>query len=194
MTESGVYIGDHPIITSIEARTSVLETAVEELTGKPLWPLSEDGAPGDHAKPRSTAPELGALCQRVAALETALALPAVQAPEQWTDGQVEEFKAGWHRLASIPGARWLPPGPVLTREVVEAAVRECVTVVKPGETLVIRCRDWTPDQAEQCTEYFRYMAEAGEIPFRPLVVIGDELAVVRPEPDNSPDNQATPEG
>lgn len=142
-------------------------------------------------------PELAAmraLEDRVAALEAALAPPAVQAPEQWTDGQIEEFKAEWHRLASIPGARWLPPGPVLTREVVEAAVRECVTVVKPGETLVVRCRDWTPDQAGQYMEYFGYMAQAGEIPFRPLVVIGDEVAVVRPEPDNSPDNQTSAEG
>ena len=145
-------------------------------------------------KPPTLPPELAAmraLEERVAALESALALPAIQTPERWTGSQVEEFKAEWHRLMSMPGVHWLPPGPVLTREVVEAAVRECVAVVKPGETLVIRCRDWTPEQAEQCMEYFGYMAEAGEIPFRPLVVIGDELAVVPAGPGNSPDNQTT---
>ena len=103
-------------------------------------------------------------------------------------GQVQYMPGLEERVAALEAGgfgqhrvRVLPPGPVLTREVVEAALRECVTVVKPGETLVIRCRDWTPKQAEQCEEYLN--APWRETPFRVLVVIGDELAVVRPESD-----------
>ncbi len=120
--------------------------------------------------------------ERVAALEALLSPQITPAPE-WTPEQVEDFKAEFARLTEIPGAHWLPPGRVLTREAVEAAVRECVTVVRPGETLVIRCRDWTVDQADQCMEYFGALADAGVIPFRPLVVVGDELAVASAEPD-----------
>jgi hypothetical protein len=132
-------------------------------------------------------PELAArraLEDRVAALE-ALLLPREPG---WTDEQVAEFKAEWERhlsegpfnLRKYEPVRLLPPGPVLTSEVVEAAFRECVTVVKPGETLVIRCRDWTPGQAGQYQEYID--ADWRDLPFRVLVVIGDELGVACPEP------------
>lgn len=123
--------------------------------------------------------------ERVAALE-ALLLPREPG---WTPEQAEEFKADFERhlsegpfdLRKYEPVRLLPPGPVLTSEVIEAALRECVTVVKPGETLVIRCRDWTPGQVEQYQEYID--AEWRELPFRVLMVIGDELGIVRPEPD-----------
>lgn len=120
--------------------------------------------------------------ERVAALEALLpAEPSFQAPESWTPEQVEKFTAEWGCRKYEP-VRLLPPGPVLTVEVVEAALRECVTVVKPGETLVIRCRDWTPAQVEQYQDYVD--SAWGDLPFRVLVVIGDEFAVVPPEPDD----------
>ena len=75
-------------------------------------------------------------------------------------------------------------------EIDEAALLEAVlkvisghAVVKPGETLVIRIRDWNADQVDCYQEYLDARHQAGEIPFRPLVVIGDELAIVQPEPD-----------
>lgn len=118
--------------------------------------------------------------ERVAALE-ALLLPREPG---WTPELVEKFKAAFYqRMSEDPPSehgkyepvRLLPPGPVLTREVVEAALRECVTAVKPGETLVIRCRDWTPGQVDQ---YQEYIDEAWrDLPFRVVAVIGDELAV-----------------
>ena len=51
------------------------------------------------------------------------------------------------------------------------------TVVKPGETLVIRSRDWTVDQAAQYQGYLTAFYDG--LPFRVLVVIGDELAVAK---------------
>jgi hypothetical protein len=70
-------------------------------------------------------------------------------------------------------------------EIDEEALRDAIVkviaghaVVRPGETLVIRCGDWNADQAEQ---YQDYLDHSG-LPFRALVVVGDELAVARPEP------------
>lgn len=48
-------------------------------------------------------------------------------------------------------------------------------VVKPGETLVIRLKDWTPDQVG----YYQEFLDAQGLPFRVLAVIGDELAVAK---------------
>ena len=57
-------------------------------------------------------------------------------------------------------------------------IREHVTVVKPGETLVVRV-PWTVTP-QQLYEYQRVMdgAEGGEIPFKVLVVAGEELGIV----------------
>jgi hypothetical protein len=128
--------------------------------------------------------------ERVAALE-ALLSPAITPGPEWTPEQAEEFKAEFERhLAEVPfehrkyePIRLLPPGPVLTIEVVEAALRQCVTVVRPGETLVIRApANWTPRHVEQYQENADGATESGRIPFRVLVVLGEELGVVRPEP------------
>lgn len=122
---------------------------------------------------------------RVAAIEQALAAPALDFPERWTDEQAAEFRDkfdGLARLTALPGVRLLPPAPVLTTEAATALLRECVTVVKPGETLVIRSRDWTPHQAEMYQEFLDARHAAGGLPFRVVVVIGDEVAVTPPEP------------
>ncbi|HZR50103.1 MAG TPA: hypothetical protein VFB06_11345 [Streptosporangiaceae bacterium] len=117
--------------------------------------------------------------ERLAALETMLGLrvPA------WTDEQAAEFKAEFDRRMGDGKfehheVRLLPPGPaiepLLTPETARALLRECVTVVKPGETLVIRCPDWWGPQ--QVYEYQRYLNEMTE-GFRALAVVGEELAV-----------------
>jgi ribosomal protein L16 Arg81 hydroxylase len=69
--------------------------------------------------------------------------------------------------------------PLLTPEQVRYLLRECVTVVKPDETLVIRGRDWTPMQVCEVQEWMDREHESGRISFRVLAVIGDELAVVQ---------------
>jgi len=74
--------------------------------------------------------------------------------------------------------------PEIDEEALLAAVLKVIerhAVVRPGETLVIRLRDWNADQAEQYQEYLGYQ----DLPFRVLVVIGDELAVAKPEPETA---------
>ena len=57
-------------------------------------------------------------------------------------------------------------------------LRDHVTVVKPGETLVIRTADLTPNQMREWQDHFEREADSGYIPFRVLVVHGDGLGVV----------------
>ena len=70
-------------------------------------------------------------------------------------------------------------------EIDEEALRDAMlkliaghAVIRPGETLVIRCGGWTPDQADCYQEYLDHQ----DLPFRVLVVIGDGLAVAGPQP------------
>lgn len=75
--------------------------------------------------------------------------------------------------------------PEIDEEALLAAVLKVISghaVVKPGETLVIRHSQWTPEQAEQYQQWMDYQHDHGKIPFRALVVIGEELGVVRPDP------------
>jgi predicted SAM-dependent methyltransferase len=66
------------------------------------------------------------------------------------------------------------PDRTLSPDEARALLRECVTVVRPGETLVIRVPpSWTAYQVQEYQEY----ADAAGLPFRVLVVMGDELAV-----------------
>ena len=68
--------------------------------------------------------------------------------------------------------------PEIDEEALLAAVLEVISghaIVKPGETLVIRVKDWRPEQVEFYQEYLDHRG----LPFGALVVIGDELAVGR---------------
>jgi hypothetical protein len=126
---------------------------------------------------------------RVAALEAAMQPPGVISAGEWTPEQEAEFEAELKRKLGDEAfrhreVRWAAPAPVLTPEAARALLRECVTVVQPGETLVIRAPvTWSPQQAELYQEHADAATEAGRIPFRVLVVIGDELAVAKPEQD-----------
>jgi hypothetical protein len=144
--------------------------------------------------------------ERVAALEAALAETRASSAEvqftfpEWTPEQAEEFRAEFGRRAVGGGfdtrhVRWLPPAPVLTPEAARALLSECVTVVKPGETLVIRVPDsWTPEQAGAYQQVANEAREDGRISFPVVIVPGEQLAVARPEPDSSPGNLATETG
>jgi hypothetical protein len=67
----------------------------------------------------------------------------------------------------------------LTEDEVRQMLSECVTVVRPGETLLLRCgRDWTPDQAREVQEWMDRAIEWRDLGFKALVVPADELGVV----------------
>jgi hypothetical protein len=125
---------------------------------------------------------------RVAALEEMLAHPVRFILPSWdplTPGQEAELretaeaalKAGPYRHRVI-----IQPPPLTPGEV-RQLVRECVTTVGPGETLVVRGTNWTPMQVREIQRAVDAMHEDGVIDFRVLAVIGDELGVVKPEAD-----------
>ena len=117
---------------------------------------------------------------RVAALEMAADLSAF--PSSW-QSLTEAEKAGF--IAAIAESRQRVSHRILnaplTPDEVRQLVRECVTAVGPGETLVVRGRDWTPSQVREVQDWMDADYESGRIDFRVLAVIGDELAVVKPE-------------
>ena len=72
----------------------------------------------------------------------------------------------------------------LTPEQIRSFLKDNVTVVAPGETLVIRANDLTPNQARELSDLMNYAGENGPyLPFRTVVVPGDGLGVVGAETD-----------
>ena len=118
--------------------------------------------------------------ERVAALEMAADIAAI--PSSWqslTEAEQEGFIAAI--AESRQHVRYRILNAPLTPDEVRQLVRECVTTVGPGETLVIRGRDWTPGQVREVQDWMDADHASGRIDFRVLAVIGDELAVVKPE-------------
>ena len=117
---------------------------------------------------------------RVAALEMTADIASF--PSSWQE-LTEAEKAGF--IAAIAESRQRVSHRILnaplTPDEVRQLVRECVTAVGPGETLVVRGRDWTPSQVREVQDWMDADYESGRIDFRVLAVIGDELAVVKPE-------------
>ena len=64
-----------------------------------------------------------------------------------------------------------------TPEQVRDFLRENVTVIAPGETLVIRTTDLTPNAMREYQEALDAWYENGRLPFRCIVLHGDGLAV-----------------
>ena len=98
-----------------------------------------------------------------------------------TDEQVAEF-AEKFKAAMAEGSlthRVIPLPPPLSPDQIRSLLRECVTVVKPGEVLVIRAPGtWTPNQLREYAEHLEYYA--GEMGIRAMVVAGDGLGVAEP--------------
>ena len=102
-------------------------------------------------------------------------LPSVPMTEAQAADFAERFKAAMAD-GSARKLRILPPEPPLTKDQIRSLLRECVTVVKPGEVLVIRAPgDWTPGQLREYAEHLEYYA--GEMGIRAMVVVGDGLGV-----------------
>jgi hypothetical protein len=70
----------------------------------------------------------------------------------------------------------------LSPDEIRQLLRECVTVVKPGETLIVRGTNWTPGQTRVIQQVMDEMHELGIVPFKALAVFGDELGVAEPAP------------
>ena len=68
----------------------------------------------------------------------------------------------------------------LTPEQIRSFLKDNVTVVAPGETLVIRSATLTPAQMHEVSEALNWADEDGPyLPFRTIVVPGEELGVVQ---------------
>jgi hypothetical protein len=119
--------------------------------------------------------------ERVAALEQ-LAHGSLVVPE-WTDEQVKEFQRDLDAAMAKPLQYRVLSRPSLTEDEVRQLLRECVTVVRPGETLVIRGdRNWTPMQVREVQDMLDGAAEWRDLGFKVLVVPGEELGVAEPPP------------
>jgi hypothetical protein len=126
--------------------------------------------------------DAGNLEDRVAALEALVMPPAggldlTQGWPAWTEQQIAEFTESF---ASAAGARMriLPHIPPFTEDEIRQLLRECVTVVRPGETLVIRLASgWTPGLAREMADEVREVVKSGNLGFSVLVVRGDEMGV-----------------
>jgi ribosomal protein L16 Arg81 hydroxylase len=117
--------------------------------------------------------------ERVAALEALTLQPATA---EMTDEQVREFEKNFAQIVTQPWQpQILPSRPPLTQDEVRQLLRECVTVVKPGETLVIRGdRNWSPNQLREVQDWLDKAAEWRDLPFKIVVVPGEELGVAEP--------------
>ena len=123
--------------------------------------------------------------ERVAALEEMIAHPLqiVSAPPgNFSDAQVAELREALGAAMSGPYEhRILPPVPSLTPDQVRQLLRECVTVVKPGETLIVRVPlTGVPEQVDRYARDLGEVSEAMDLPFKTVVVAAEELGVAEP--------------
>jgi hypothetical protein len=121
----------------------------------------------------------GSLAERVAALEARLApvhLTFSSLPPL-TDAQEAELRDSLAEAMKPGPLPYRVTPPPLSPDEIRQLLRECVTVVKPGETLVIRGRDWTPNQVCEIQQVMDALHEDGRIPFRALAIFGDEIIV-----------------
>ena len=104
-------------------------------------------------------PKVASLEERVAALEAILAVQlGLSSPPHWTEAAVAEVRERLAEAAAKPPPVIPPP---LSPDEIRQLLSECVTVVKAGETLILRCPEgWTPDQAGEMQRHAaRWLAE-----------------------------------
>lgn len=96
---------------------------------------------------------------------------------------MQDARRGVHRGATEAGSRPVNAEPPPTIEERLAALEVLATVpviLGPGETLIIRTTDLTPNQMREYQQALDYEHECGHFPFQAVVVHGDELAAARP--------------
>lgn len=122
------------------------------------------------------------LAERVAVLEEMCAYPlrVLEAPE-FTAGQEAELREALDALGRDGKPfqyKILPRRPLLTPELARELLRECVTVVKPGETLIVRAdQNWTPNQVRDVQEYADTVSGYRDLGVKILFLPGEEFAV-----------------
>jgi hypothetical protein len=91
-----------------------------------------------------------------------------------------------HVLSGLPVQERIVTGQRWTPEEIRDFLAENVTVVAPGETLVIRAQDYmTPRHVHELQEFLNAAREYGSLSFGCLVVPGAEFGKVSaPEPDD----------
>ena len=117
--------------------------------------------------------------ERVAALEAAAALRAYI--PSWTplteaeEAELRESLAEAAKLGPLP-YRVVPPP--LSPDEIRQILRACVTVVKPGETLIIRVPlTWTPTMVGNYNDTIQSVHEMMELPFKAMVVPAESLGI-----------------
>jgi hypothetical protein len=131
--------------------------------------------------------ESRSLEERVAALEemTAHPLQMATAPEL-TEEQAREFEREFQgALGRAQKLHILPPRQPLTEDEVRQLLRECVTVVRPGEVLILRVGPpgvFTPDQLREYQDSVTWWLDHNAPGVQALVVIGEDGQIVRQEP------------
>jgi hypothetical protein len=177
---------------------------------KPGIYTPEEAEAAMRAAGQFAADDYAAIKDRVAALEECIRFPLRKYVPLWTplteaeEAEVRESIAEAARIAPPTAGRGLKPFdlPPLTEEQeaelrrefdvtmqlppspdeIRQLLRECVTVVKPGETLIVRGTNWTPGQTREIQQVMDEMHELGIVPFKALAVFGDELGVAEPQP------------
>ena len=76
------------------------------------------------------------------------------------------------------------PSPSIEERLAALEVLASVPVILgPGETLIIRVTDLTPNQQREYQDALDHWHADGRLPFRAVVVHGDELAAARTRPN-----------
>ena len=122
--------------------------------------------------------------ERVAALEEKVAHPlqiVSSPPGNFSDAQVAELQNALDDIAKNGPYthRILPSPPPLTPEQIRQLLRECVTVVKPGEVLILRALEgWTPTQVRDVQEAAAMWLADNAPDVKALVIPPFEIAIV----------------
>jgi hypothetical protein len=110
-------------------------------------------------------------------------LPDLPPGEAWTDERIAGFKERFASAVNDPlRVLWPPVSPVLDRDEIRALLAHAGLVLKPGETLILRVKDWPPAQVRN---YQAALSDATEYAGWPRVILvtGDEMGVAQaPEP------------
>lgn len=113
--------------------------------------------------------------ERVTALEEMAAHPLRSVtPREISEEQAREFERDWQMALGKPQQlRVLPPRQPLTEDEVRQLLRECVTVVRPGEILVIQVSEnFAPNQLREYQDSVTWWLRENAPDIKALVIPG----------------------